>query len=71
MQSLSLVIDGMTCDHCIAAVTSALEQVPGVTVERVEIGRARIMYEPKASTVSHIVDAVQDAGYDAFIGGTA
>ena len=65
MERLRLSIDGMTCQHCVRAVTSALQAVPGVTVEHVEIGTAVVDYEPAQATEQAIVDAVNDEGYEA------
>lgn len=55
-------IQGMGCDHCITAVREALAKVDGVTVEEVEIGRARVRVDG-ASTES-LDEAVRSAGYE-------
>ena len=65
MERLQLEIDGMSCQHCVNAVTSALSQVPGVTVEHVEIGRATVAYNPAHTTPESVLDAVNDEGYAA------
>lgn len=65
MERLRLAIDGMSCEHCVRAVTGALQQVPGVAVEHVEIGAAVVAYEPARATEQEIVDAVNDEGYEA------
>lgn len=59
---LSLSINGMHCGHCVSAVKQALESVPGVTVENVEIGKATLEAADPAP-ISAIKDAVEDAGY--------
>jgi copper chaperone CopZ len=58
-------IDGMSCGHCVAAVRRALEQLPGVTVEHVEIGSATVSLDPARATPDAVVDAVADEGYAA------
>lgn len=61
---LRLKVEGMTCDHCVMAVTKALQRVPGV--ERVEVslerGEARVEggADPKA-----LLRAVEEEGYRA------
>lgn len=65
MERLRLAIDGMSCEHCVRAVTSALQQLPGVAVEHVEIGTAVVDYEPAQATEQAILDAVNDEGYEA------
>jgi copper ion binding protein len=65
MQQLTLQIDGMSCNHCVAAVKQALGELPGVTVENVVVGQAVISFEPDKSTTADITDALADAGYEA------
>ncbi len=55
-------IEGMSCNHCVAAVQSALEDVSGAAVERVEIGSATVNAGPEA-TREMLVSALEDAGY--------
>jgi copper ion binding protein len=65
MQKLELEIEGMSCGHCVAAVSDALGELPGVSVEAVRIGSAQITYEPAQVSQEQIVLAVEDAGYTA------
>lgn len=57
-------VSGMTCGHCVAAVTRELEALPGVT-------SADVRLEEGSATVMGIVDdaavvaAVAEAGYEA------
>ena len=63
----TLSIDGMSCSHCVAAVQQALEDLPGVDVETVTIGSATLVHDPARTPTDVLVDAVQDAGYDASV----
>ena len=63
--NLELEIEGMSCGHCVAAVSNALRELPGVDVESVGIGSARVRYEPEQVTTEQIILAVADAGYSA------
>jgi copper chaperone len=65
MERLELEIEGMSCGHCVAAVSEALAELPGVRVEDVRIGGARLSYEPGQVSRDEIVLAVEDAGYTA------
>ena len=65
MERLNLEIGGMSCQHCVNAVTKALSEVPGVTVEQVEIGHAVVAYDPARTEEQSILDAVNDEGYEA------
>lgn len=65
MSKLELNIEGMSCGHCVAAVSQALRELPGVTVEQVNLGSAALTYEPEKVSVDEIMLAVEDAGYAA------
>jgi copper chaperone CopZ len=65
MEKLELAIEGMSCGHCVAAVSEALEDLPGVSVDAVKIGSAQVTYEPARVSPEQIVLAVEDAGYAA------
>ncbi|MDQ6831290.1 MAG: cation transporter [Gemmatimonadota bacterium] len=63
MERLELKIDGMSCGHCVAAVTKALKAADGVRVDSVEVGSATLTYDPAATTPSAIAKAIAAAGY--------
>lgn len=65
MNKLELEIDGMSCSHCVAAVSEALSELPGVNVDQVQIGAAHVSYQPEKVSPEQIVLAVEDAGYSA------
>ena len=63
MQSLTLHIEGMSCGHCLNAVSRALAGLPGVEVESIRIGRADVRYDAAAIAPDRIEAAVTEAGY--------
>ena len=65
MSKLELEIQGMSCGHCVAAVSEALGDLDGVNVEAVRIGSAQVEYRPELVSPEQIVLAVEDAGYSA------
>jgi copper chaperone len=65
MRELVLHIEGMSCGHCLNAVSQALAELPGVEVESVRIGRADLRYDEGRVEPSRIVGAVETAGYRA------
>lgn len=69
MERLELSIGGMTCGHCVGAVTRALRQVEGVTVEAVEVGSAKVSYDPAVASPERIAEAVAEEGYEVRGGG--
>jgi copper chaperone len=66
MKELTLTIEGMSCEHCVRAVKNRLTATPGVTVEEVVVGAARLQYDPARTTVDEIGEAIADEGYTAF-----
>ena len=64
METRTMRIDGMSCGHCVKAVRDALAELPGVEVERVEIGSATVAYDPSQTLPTQLADAVRDAGYE-------
>ena len=65
MQELTLHVEGMSCGHCLNAVNRALGSLPGVEVASVQIGRAVVRYDERATDPERIAEAVSKAGYRA------
>jgi copper ion binding protein len=65
MEPMTLKIDGMSCGHCVARVEKALKNLEGVSVRKVQIGSADIVYDPEQAPFSRIREALDDAGYTA------
>lgn len=61
---IELKITGMSCDHCVMAVTKALRSVPGVAHAEVSLanGAATVEGTPK---LEDLVAAVEEEGYQA------
>ena len=65
MQKLTLNITGMSCGHCLNAVSQALNSLPAVQVESVQMGRAVVSYDETTVNPTAIEHAIADAGYAA------
>ena len=63
-----LIIDGMSCGSCVKRVTKALETVPGVDLQNVDLGRATGSIDPSIASVRQLLDALSKAGYQARVG---
>ena len=61
---MKLSIKGMSCGHCVTAVTNALEAVPGVTEVSVDLeaGRAEVGGD---ADLQVLIDTVEEQGYKA------
>lgn len=67
MKTANLKIEGMSCGHCVKAVTQALHSVDGVHKADVDLagGRAVVEYEEGRTTPAALVGAVMEEGYTA------
>jgi copper chaperone len=66
MDTIHLTIEGMTCEHCLRAVRSRLQQTPGVEIEDVRIGSATIRLDTERTSLDEVEEAIADEGYTAF-----
>lgn len=67
MATTTLKIDGMTCGHCVQAVTQALKGTDGVHNAQVDLqaGRAQVEYEESQTNPGDLAAVVTDEGYTA------
>lgn len=56
------VVEGMTCDHCVAAVTTEVAKVPGVIDVIVNLEEGTLTVTGDASELA-LAEAVDEAGY--------
>lgn len=54
----------MSCEHCVSAITSAVEPLPGVDAVDVDLAGASVTVSGSPDT-NAVVAAIEDAGYDA------
>lgn len=66
MEKEKFEIKGMTCDHCVMRVTSALENLEGVKSAKVSLKKneALVKFDADITPVDQMVLAVKDAGYE-------
>ena len=64
MSTTTYRVEGMTCDHCVHAVTTELLLVPGVEAVRVDLGAGTVAVTSAAPPADDDVrEAVDEAGY--------
>ena len=57
-------VEGMTCDHCVHAVTTELLLVPGVEAVRVDLASGTVeVTSAQPLAEDDVRDAVDEAGY--------
>ena len=64
METRSIAVTGMSCDHCANAIRAEIGQLPGVTEIDVDVaaGKVRITGEPLPEDTA-LRAAVEEAGY--------
>ena len=63
-----LHVEGMSCQHCVAHVTQALEAVDGVVKANVSLDEKSAVVELSSDVADNVlIDAVSEAGYEATI----
>ena len=67
MATITLNIDGMTCGGCVKSVTKVLNGLDGVrsATVRLEHKNAQVEFDEGKIQMAQLVEAVEDAGYDA------
>ena len=66
-QTIELAITGMTCDHCVRAVTNAVEDVDGVTSAKVDLATNSAKIEGGVIDIGKILEAIEEEGYSATV----
>jgi len=65
----TVTVDGMSCQHCVRAVFTALAAVPDIDRAEVSIGSARVEHDGSV-TVEQLREAIAVAGYRVIDGNT-
>ncbi|MCC3344930.1 copper ion binding protein [Psychrobacter sanguinis] len=62
-------VEGMTCGGCVKSVDSAVSQLQGVQSVDVDLegNKASVTYDASTVAVEAIVEAIEDAGFDASV----
>ena len=60
-----ITVKGMSCGHCVAAMTKAMASLPGVSNVAVDLGSGRVSYESAAPISREDLDrVVKAAGFE-------
>jgi copper chaperone len=67
MATTTLKVTGMSCDHCVRAVTQALQNTAGVSSASVDLkgARATVEYDDSRTNPRALANAVMEEGYTA------
>lgn len=66
MEQTILKVDGMSCDHCVKAITKAVGALPGVEHVSVDLNgkTVTVTYDPAQSPLDTIRAEIDDQGYE-------
>jgi len=67
MANFTLKIDGMHCASCVRRVSQALASTPGVVVEEVIVGSAKMSAAEQPAPVDAAIAALAKAGFAAHL----
>ena len=67
MEKITLKVTGMSCEHCVKAVTDALTGIAGVTDVTVSLkkGTASFSHDPAVAPLEKIKAAITEEGFEA------
>ena len=67
MSETIIKIDGMSCQGCVKNITGVLSALAGVATAEVslEAAAARVSFDAAAISREALVEAIEDAGFDA------
>jgi len=63
MAEATIMIDGMSCMHCVMRVKKAIENLAGITNLNVEVGKATVTFDDAETSQKDIEAAITKAGY--------
>lgn len=63
MNTATITVDGMSCQHCVMRVRKALEALSGITSMNVEVGKVSVSFDEAKVSQKEIEAAITRAGY--------
>lgn len=66
MEKAVIKVNGMSCEHCVKAVTKAVSTLAGIGSVAVDLkaGTVTVEYDPAQSPLDKIKSEIEDQGYD-------
>ena len=60
----TMIVEGMSCNHCVKAVKNALGELKGVSKVDVDLEAKKVEVEGENLVDEKLKEAIEDAGYD-------
>lgn len=66
MSTVVLKIEGMSCEHCVRAVSNAINELDGISGVNVDLksNTATVEYDPALANIDQMKAQIEDQGYD-------
>ncbi len=63
----TILVTGMSCSHCVKAVTEAISALPGIKKTDVSLKKNRVVvkFNEETTSLDSIKKAIREAGYEA------
>lgn len=61
---MNLKVEGMSCQHCVMAVSNALFEIEGVENVQIQLESKSVLVQGENLSEEAIRDAIDEAGYD-------
>ena len=67
-ETITFVVPGMSCDHCVAAITAEALKVTGVVDVAIDLDTKRVVIRGSSLDEAGLRDAIDEAGFE--VGGS-
>lgn len=66
MEQVTLLVEGMSCGHCVKAIESSVGKLAGVASVTVDLAEKKVdvQFEDRVVSVKEIADTIEDQGFD-------
>lgn len=66
MEKNCIKVEGMSCEHCVKAITKAVSMLPGIKSVAVDLmaGNVSVEHDSAESPLEKIIFEIEDQGYD-------
>lgn len=66
MTTITLNVQGMSCNHCVNSIEGAVGKINGVSSVKVDLSGNKVMvsYDEAAVTEASLKETIEDQGYD-------
>jgi copper chaperone len=66
MEKTVFGVEGMSCEHCVNAITKSVKALPGIAKIAVDLAAKSVVveYDSSQTTLDKIKDEIEEQGYD-------